>query len=79
MPAPFGLRVRMMAIAGVLLTITALVLVDCVVHNLTTSTIAQNGAAQGADTRSQQLRVLMLMSQQHQQPTQNESPPPMRR
>ncbi len=79
MPAPFGLRVRMVAIAGVLLTISALVLVDCVMHNLPTGQMAQAGVAQGPDTRSQQLRMLMLMSQQHQQPTQNSSPPPMHR
>lgn len=77
--APFGLRLRTMAIAGVMLTITSLILVDCVLHHLPGGMAARTGIAQAPDTRSTELRRLMLMSQHHQQPSQNEPPPPPRR
>ena len=66
-----GLRLRSVAIAFVLLVITSLVMVDCVLHHLP-------GHALSPDMKSSDVRRTLMMLQTHQQPTQNESPPPPR-
>ncbi len=70
--AGFGLRLRTLAIAGVLMTIVSLIMVDCVLNDLPGS------LAPGASPIRKSAEVMreMAMRQHHQQDSQNPAPPP---
>lgn len=70
--AQFGLRLRMIVIAFVLLVITSLILVDCVLRALPRGEPAPDSRSGGAQ------RALQMMLH-NQQGNQNPAPPPPHR
>ncbi len=70
--AGLGMRVRSVAIAGVLLTVLSLIMVECVFSAL------PGGVGTGAspNLKSAEVQRARLMQQHHQQDSQNPAPPP---
>jgi hypothetical protein len=71
-----GIRLRMVALTGVLLTIASMMLANCVLRLIPSSVSPQQQISTHPDTKSAEVHNLLMMWQKHQQPTENSTPPP---